>query len=147
MRLTSAGVVALLLLLGAMIGASQVWGQSPAPATQIRRVVPRDTEIKIGSQVALKYYQGDTLCMARYIPTLELVTPPSHGTVRFDTADVGVPKGTGCSNSVTGTVVLYQPAPGFVGPDQFTYKLQADPMATDWVGGSALMRYVTLTVR
>jgi hypothetical protein len=145
--MNSKRVAALLLLsAGIAFAAGSARGQSPEVGTEIRRIVAHDSETQIGYQVNLKYYQGDTLCMARFIPSLELVTPPTHGTVRFDTADV-VPRGTGCSNSVAGTVVLYRPTPGFVGQDRFAYKLQADPMAMDRVGGNTLMRYVTVVVR
>jgi hypothetical protein len=85
--------------------------------------------------------------MTRYLPTIELVTPPQHGTIRFDTADVGVPAGSGCSNSVTGTVILYRPNPAFVGKDQFTYKMQGDPMAMDHIGTQNPLHRMIVTVQ
>jgi hypothetical protein len=77
---------------------------------------------------------GNGRCSARGTPTLEIIAPPMHGTVRLVTADVGIPKGSGCSNSVYGLVILYTPAPGFVGQDQFTYNRVRDAMAFNWVG-------------
>jgi len=59
----------------------------------------------------------------------KLVTLPKHGTVRFVIADLGVPKGSGCINSVYGSAVLYRPEPGFVRKDQFTYNVPGEPMA------------------
>jgi hypothetical protein len=44
------------------------------------------------------------------------------------------PRFSGCSNSIYGLVVLYQPAPGFVGTDQFTDNRVRDAMAMNWVG-------------
>ena len=65
---------------------------------------------------------------------MEIVSAPSYGTVRFFQGDVGIPEGSGCSNSIYGVVALYQPAPGFVGTDQFTYNRVRDAMAMNWVG-------------
>ena len=73
-------------------------------------------------------------CRLNRIPALELLTPPQHGAVRFATVDVGVPKGSGCANSVDGQGIFYRPAPGFVGQDQFTCTAPADSMVFDWLG-------------
>jgi hypothetical protein len=81
----------------------------------------------------------------RYIPVLELVTPPKHGTVRFVATDIGVPRGSGCSNSVYGQAVLYHPVSGFVGEDQFTYNSPDDPTAMLWTARPGL-KTVIITV-
>ena len=80
-------------------------------------------------------------------PTLEITAPPMPGTVRFATADVGIPKGSECSNSVYGTVILYTPAPGLVGQDQFTLHRARDAMAFNWIGLPSGPRTYTVTVR
>jgi hypothetical protein len=73
--------------------------------------------------------------------------PPKHGTVRFVAADLGIPKGSGCINSVYGQAVMYRPDPGFVGRDQFTYNVSADPMAFVHLGRPAGPQTVLVTVR
>jgi hypothetical protein len=100
----------------------------------------------VGAASRWRYQGGPGLCSTRNIPVLELVTPPKHGAVRFVTTDVGVPRGSGCSNSVYGQAVLYQPAPGFVGEDQFTYKAPDDPVVMDWTRPPGL-KTVIVTVR
>ena len=72
--------------------------------------------------------------------------PPKHGTVRFVTTDIGVPRGSGCSNSVYGQAVLYHPTPGFVGEDQFTFNSPDDPTVMNWTGRPGL-KTVIVTVR
>ena len=79
-------------------------------------------------------------------PTLEITAPPMPGTVRFATADVGIPKGSACGNSVYGTVILYTPAPGFVGQDQFTINRVRDAMAFNWIGLPPGLRTFILAV-
>jgi len=129
-----------------LAGGQPAWSQSDAQPAVFRQTVARDTETRVASLSNIKVYDG-TACMTRFIPTVELVTAPQHGTVRFDTADVGAPKGSGCNNSVTGTVVLYRPNPGFIGKDQFTYKVQADPMAMDHTGTQNPLHSMIVTVR
>jgi hypothetical protein len=104
-----------------------------APETQIRRSVPGDVESMVSSSSLWLNREGQ--CRANHIPALELLRSPQHGTVRFATVEVGIPKGSGCANAVAGQGVFYRPAPGFVGQDQFTYNVPTDAMTMDWVGG------------
>jgi hypothetical protein len=101
---------------------------------KVHRTVAPNVESRVGSAAMWHIKGGNGRCSARGTPTLEITAPPMHGTVRFDTADVGIPKGSGCSNSVYGAVILYTPAPGFVGEDRFTLNRVRDPMAFNWVG-------------
>jgi len=142
-----AKAAALLLLSLCVIGAGtgQVRGQTAATSTS-HHAVPRDTETRVGSQGMWKKYGNSTSCMTNFLPTLQLITPPTHGTVRFATGDV-LPDGSGCSAPFSGTVVWYRPNPGFVGDDQFTYQNQADPMAMNRVGPAGLLRTVIVTVK
>jgi hypothetical protein len=109
----------------------QVWGQSDAPGTKLRRVVQRDTETMVASASQYRYQEGAAYqqCTPNGIPALQLVKPPKHGTVRFVVADLGIPNGSGCTNSVYGQAVMYRPDPGFVGRDRFTYSVPVDPTA------------------
>jgi hypothetical protein len=136
MNVAKSAVCLLLPLLVMVMVSDQVWGQSGAPGTKLRRVVPRDTETMVASASQWRYREGEgqQQCSPNGIPALELVTPPKHGTVRFVVADLGVPKGSGCINSVYGQAVLYRPEPGFVGRDQFSYNVPADSMAFDYLG-------------
>jgi hypothetical protein len=127
----------LLSLFVGVIGAGEVLGQSRTPETTMHRRVSRDTETRI-STAARYRAQSNGQCTVSFVPVLELVTPPKHGTVRFVTTDVGVPRGSGCNNSVNGQAVMYRPDPGFVGKDQFTYNSPTDPMAFDVVGPPGL---------
>jgi hypothetical protein len=99
-----------------------------------QRSVPRGVESRITAASMWQIKGGNGRCQSRGTPALEIISAPSHGTVRFVQGDVGIPEGSGCSNSIYGVVVLYQPAPGFVGVDQFTYNRVRDPMAMNWVG-------------
>ena len=101
---------------------------------EIRRTVPPNVESRVGSSAMWHIKGGNGRCLSRGTPTLEITAPPMHGTVRFVPADVGIPEGSGCSNSVYGLVILYTPAPGSVGRDQFTYNSVRDAMAFNWVG-------------
>jgi len=101
---------------------------------EIRRTVPPNVETRVDSTAMWHIKGGNGRCSSRGTPTLEITAAPMHGAVRFDTADVGIPKGSGCRNSVYGLVILYTPAPGFVGQDQFTLNRVRDPMAFNWVG-------------
>jgi hypothetical protein len=84
-----------LLLLVMVIVPGQIWGQSEAPGTKLRRVVPRDAETMVSSAAQWRYREGEgqRQCTPNGIPGLELVTPPEHGTVRFIDADLGIRKG------------------------------------------------------
>jgi hypothetical protein len=135
----------LLLMVTAMVP-GRVWGQAGPQETTLRRSVPRDAETMVSSASRWRSQGGAGLCSTWYIPALELVTPPKHGTVRFVSTDIGVPRGSGCSNSVYGQAVLYHPAPGFVGEDQFTYNSPDEPMAMNWTGRPGL-KTVIVTVR
>jgi hypothetical protein len=116
-------------------------------APQVRRTVPPDVESKVGSTAMWHIKGGNGRCSSRGTPTLDIINPPKHGTVRFDTADVGIPKGSGCSNSVYGTVILYKPAAGFAGEDQFTLNRVRDAMAFNWIGFPPGPRTFIVTVR
>jgi hypothetical protein len=120
------------LALSVIIGAGQVWGQSGIPGGELRRNVPYDTEARVSS--AARWLDRHGICTTSYMPPLELVSPPKHGTVRFVTALIPAPRGSGCDSSIPGTVVLYRPNSGFVGGDQFTYNSPADPMTIEQVG-------------
>ena len=124
-------------------------GQSGAPGTKLRRVVPPDTETMVASASRWRYREGvgRGQCSPKSIPALELVSQPKHGTVRFVFADLGVPKGSGCPNSVYGQAVMYRPDPGFVGKDQFTYNVPTDPMAFVHLGRPPGPWTVFVTVR
>ena len=147
MSVAKTTVYLILPLLVTIMGPGQVWGQSGGPETQLRRLVPRDTEARVSADANVRRQEGSGLCSPNGIPVLELVTPPKHGTVRFVTADIGIPRGSGCTNSVYGQAVLYRPDPGFVGRDLFTYSRPTEPMAFDWTGPHAGLRTVIVTVR
>jgi hypothetical protein len=149
MNVPKTAVYLLLALLVTVMIPGQVWGQSGAPGTKLRRVVPRDTETMVSSASRWRYHegQGQGNCSPREIPALELVTAPEHGTVRFVVSDLGIPKGSGCTNSVYGQAVLYRPEPGFVGKDRFTYNVPADPMAFVHLGPPPGPWTVFVTVR
>jgi hypothetical protein len=125
-------VVYLIVLFAMLMLPHQVSGQSGAPEMQLRRSVPPDTESMVSS--ASLWLNREGQCRTNRVPALELLTVPQHGTVRFATVDAGVPKGSGCANSVGGEGVFYRPTPGFVAQDQFTYNYPADPMAFDVLG-------------
>jgi hypothetical protein len=141
--------VGCLLLLVMVMAPGQVWGQSDAPGTKLRRVVPRDTETMVSSAAQWRYREGEgqRQCTPSSIPGLELVTPPNHGAVRFVDVDLGIPKGSGCINSVYGKAVLYRPNPGYVGKDKFIYNVPADPMTFDRLGRPPGPWTVFVTVR
>ena len=140
-------VVYLVMVLSATaVIPAQAPGQSGPQETTYRRSVPRDAETMVGSAAMWRRQPGPGLCSTRYIPELELVTPPKHGTVRFVATDVGAPKGSGCINSVYGQAVLYHPAPGFVGEDEFTYNTPDDPVVMNWTRPPG-RKTVIITVR
>ena len=149
MNVSKTAVYLLLPLLVTVIVPGHVWGQSDAPGTKLRRVIPSDTETMVSSASRWRYHEGEgqRQCSPNGIPALELVTPPQHATVRFVFADLGVPKGSGCINSVYGQAVLYRPNPGFVGKDRFTYNVTADPMAFEHLGRPPGPRTVFIIVR
>ena len=123
-------------ILTIVVPPTQIWGQSGAPGTKLRRLVPPDTETMVSSASRWRYREGEgqRQCSPNGNPVLELMSPPKHGTVRFVDADLGIQKGSGCINSVYGKAVLYRPNPGFVGKDRFTYNVPADPMAFEHLG-------------
>jgi hypothetical protein len=149
MNFTKTAVCLLLPSLAMVMTPGQVCGQSGAPGTKLHRVVPPDTETMVASASRFRYREGEgqKQCSPNGIPALELVTPPKHGTVRFVVADLGVPKGSGCINSVYGQAVLYRPEPGFVGKDRFSYNVPADAMAFDYMGRPPGPWTVFVTVR
>jgi hypothetical protein len=124
----------------------EVCRQSGGPGTQLRRNVPRDTETRVSSAANWRQRRVGQ-CTASSIPALEIVTPPKHGTVRFVTTDVGVPRGSGCTNSIYGQAVFYRPDSGFTGQDQFTYNRPAEAMAFNWLGPPAGQITMIVTVR
>ena len=121
MKVSKTAVCLLLLLLVTVIVPGQIWGQSGGAGTKLRRVVLRDTETMVSSdsQYRIREGEGYEQCTPNGIPALELVTPPKHGTVRFVVADLGIPKGSGCMNSVYGQAVMYRPDPGIDLPTKF----------------------------
>jgi len=137
------GMLAIVFLPG------EVWGQSGAPGTKLRRVVPPDTETMVSSASCWRSREGEgqRQCSPTGNPGLELMSPPKHGTVRFVDADLGIPRGSGCINSVYGKAVLYRPNPGFVGKDRFTYNVPPDPMAFEHLGRPPGPWTVFITVR
>ena len=113
MKVERTAVYLLLLMLVMVMVPGYVWGQSDAPGTKLRRVVPPDTETMVGSASRWRYREGEgqRQCSPNGNPVLELVTPPKHGTVRFVDADLGIPKGSGCINSVYGKAVFIDRTP------------------------------------
>jgi hypothetical protein len=147
MNVAKAAVCLLLPWLVALTVPGQVRGQSGGPGTQLRRSIPRDIETMVGSAVKYRVQEGSGQCSPNGIPELELVTPPKHGNVRFVTTDVGIPRGSGCSNSIYGQGVFYRPDPGFVGRDRFTYNVPDDPTAFIRLGPPPGPWTVIVTVR
>ena len=147
MNVAKTAVCLLLPWLVALTVPGQVRGQSGGPGTQLRRSIPRDIETMVGSAVKYRVQEGSGQCSPNSIPALELVTPPKHSTVRFVTTDVGIPRGSGCSNSIYGQGVFYRPDPGFVGRDRFTYNVPDDPTAFIRLGPPPGPWTVIVTVR
>jgi len=147
MNVAKTAVCLLLPWLVAVTVPGQVRGQSGGPGTQLRRSIPRDTETMVSSASKYRVQEGSGQCSPNGIPALELVTPPKHGTVRFFTTDVGIPRGSGCSDSLYGQGVFYRPDPGFVGRDQFTYNVSDDPTAFIRLGPPPGPWTVFVTVR
>ena len=136
----------LLPLLVTAMAAGEIRGQTGPREATLRRSVPRDAETMVSSAARWRFRGDLGLCVVYSVPPIELVTPPKHGTVRFVITVIGAPSGSGCSNSVSGWAVLYQPAPGFVGEDQFTYNIAADSRAMEWFLPQGL-KTVIVTVR
>ena len=149
MHVSKTAVYILLLSLVTALAPVHVWGQSSAPGTKLRGSVLRDTETMVASASRWRYREGEAQvqCTPNGIPALELVSPPKHGTVRFVDADLGIPKGSGCTNSVYGKAVFYRPDPGYLGTDQFVYNVPADPMAFTHLGRPSGPWTVFVTVR
>jgi hypothetical protein len=79
MNVAKTAVYLLLPLLVTVMVPGRVWGQSGAPGTKLRRVVPPDTETMVSSASQWRYREGEgqVQCSPNGIPALELVTPPS----------------------------------------------------------------------
>jgi hypothetical protein len=88
---------------------------------------------------------GGSFCSEYYIPALQVVDPPQHGTVRIDSI-LAIPRGSGCSNPIHGQGVFYRSFDGYVGQDQFAFYRPNDPMAFNWVGEPPGNRTVVITV-
>ena len=115
--------------------------------TTARRKVPSGEETMVASASGWRSGRPGSLCSEYYISALQIVDPPKHGTVRFDSI-LTIPKGSGCSNPIHGQGVFYRSADGYIGQDQFTYHRPDDPMAFNWVGGVPPgNRTVVVTVR
>ena len=149
MNVSKTSVCLLLVLLVTTVVPVHVWGQSGTLGTKLRASVLRDTETMVASASRWRYHEGEAQvqCTPNGIPALELVTPPQHGTVRFVDVDLGIPKGSGCINSVYGKAVFYRPNTGYVGKDQFVYNVPDDPMAFTHLGRPAGPWTVFVTVR
>jgi len=110
---------------------------------EIRRAVPPNVE---SSSAMWHIKGGNGRCASRgtlhWKSRLRPCTAPSV----LIPPDVGIPKGSGCSNSVYGTVILYTPAPGFVGQDRFAINRVRDAMAFDWIGPPPGPRKYIMTV-
>jgi hypothetical protein len=137
-------LVAVVLFVSTATAAGVAEQQSTPPVVQLHRTAPRDVETRI---IWGAFWRRDpnNVCTARFIPRLEMVTAPAHGTVRFVTV-FGIPVKSGCDNSVYGTAVMYRPNPGFVGQDQFSYNLPPDPMTMNWTSPGPGIRVVTVDV-
>jgi hypothetical protein len=135
---------ALLLPLMLSLGPGLAWGQSGPAVVQHRRVL-RDTDTRVGW---FANYQRDDNgnCSARFIPTLNIVTPPAHGLVQFVTEARALPR-SGCNNPFYGMAVMYRPNPGFVGEDHFTITRPDDPMAMIHVGRGGPINTFVIQVR
>ena len=66
--------------------------------------------------------QHDRHVLGQSLPVnITILTPPAHGTVTTETADVAVPTYTGPVHRMT-TQIFYQSDAGYTGPDGFTYR-------------------------
>jgi hypothetical protein len=59
MNVAKTAAYLLLLWLLTVIVSGQVWGQSDAPGTKLRRVVPPDTETMVSSASRWRYREGE----------------------------------------------------------------------------------------
>jgi hypothetical protein len=114
--------------------------------TTSKRAVPSGTETMVASVSAWRSGRSGGLCSEYYIPALQIVDPPTHGTLRFDSI-LTIPKGSGCSNPIHGQGVFYRSSDDYVGQDQFTYYRPDNAMAFNWVGGPPGNHTVAVTVR
>jgi hypothetical protein len=114
--------------------------------TTAKRVVPSGTETMIASATNWRSGHPGSLCSEHYIPALQIVDPPKHGAVRFDSI-LTIPKGSGCSNPIHGQGVFYRPLDGYTGQDQFTYHHPDDPKAFNWLGGPPGNHTLVITVK
>jgi len=113
--------------------------------TTTKRKVTSGVEAMVGSASGYRTGGSGSLCSEYYIPALQVVDPPKHGTVRFDSI-LTIPKGSGCANPVHGQGVFYRSSDGYVGQDQFTYHRPDNPTAFDWLGGPPGNHTVLITV-
>jgi hypothetical protein len=138
-------LVAVVLFASAATATADAEQQSTPPVVgRIHRTVTHDVETRI-TWGAVYSRNGIGVCRARFMPQLEIVTAPAHGTVRFVTA-AAIPHNSGCDNSVYGTAMMYRPNPGFVGQDQFSYNFPTDPTVMDWIGRGPGTQVVTVEV-
>jgi hypothetical protein len=114
--------------------------------TTTKRKVPSGVETMVGSASGYRTGGSGSLCSEYYIPALQIVDPPMHGTVRFDSI-LTIPRGSGCANPIHGQGVFYRSSDGYTGQDQFTYHRPDNPMAFDWLGRAPGNHTVVLTVR
>lgn len=64
----------------------------------------------------------DGNCETRTLPTVEVVSPPQHGTV----AVRATPVMAECGKTIQATGVFYTPNPGFTGADRLSYNRLPD---------------------
>jgi hypothetical protein len=93
---------------------------------QLRRIVPRDVETRV-TWTSTWSVNADGTCTGAAIVPLTLITPPKHGSVRFDVGDI---RERNCPNSTRGAIVLYTPNPGFFGEDEFVFQRASDFQTT-----------------
>jgi hypothetical protein len=106
----------------------------PEQNTATKRRVTSGAETMVASSSGYRSGGPGGLCSEYYIPALQIVDLPKHGTVRFDSI-LTIPKGSGCPNPIHGRGVFYRSADGYTGEDRFTFYRPDNPMAFDWVGG------------
>jgi hypothetical protein len=142
-----AGFAVLLSGVSAVAYGDDLSTNRPEQNTASKRRVISGVETMVASTSGFRSGRPGGLCSEYYIPALQIVDPPKHGTVRFDTIFT-IPKGSGCPNPIHGQGVFYRPADGYTGRDEFTYHRPDNPMAFNWVGGVPPgNRTVVLTVK
>ena len=129
--------------IGMITGAIPAFGQSNQPP--IYRRVPHDVETRVIWQGAW-VQRTPGFCSVRFIPALQVVSQPLHGTLRLAT-DLNAPRGSGCSNPISGAAIYYKPNPGFTGQDRFAVNLPEDPTSMNHLGVASGNHMVVITVR